>query len=106
MAKLTLIERLRHLADESEPDAATTLREAADALEGCVDQMQQCERMFSDDEDFMAALNAARSSESDEHDDDDDSYPPKCSSPGGHSWVVNDETDRCYCEFCGADGDA
>lgn len=23
-----------------------------------------------------------------------------------HDWVVSDETDRCYCCICGADGDA
>lgn len=38
--------------------------------------------------------------------DDDDSYPGPCTNAGGHSWVVSDETDRCYCEYCCADGDA
>jgi hypothetical protein len=37
---------------------------------------------------------------------DDDSYPPRCTNPGGHVWVVSDEDDRSYCEQCGADGDA
>lgn len=23
-----------------------------------------------------------------------------------HDWVVSEETDRCYCRYCGADGDA
>lgn len=47
--------------------------------------------------------------------DDDDS--DACSDPGGHSWVYtgtayggDDESyfgeGRCYCEFCGAGGDA
>jgi hypothetical protein len=44
--------------------------------------------------------------------DDDEGYPPPC--PGrekeGHSWVIADEDNggdgRCYCEYCGADGDA
>jgi hypothetical protein len=42
----------------------------------------------------------------DDLDGDDDSYPPRCSNPGGHDWVISEETDRCYCLFCGADGDA
>lgn len=33
---------------------------AIDALEDCVGQMEQCERMFRDDEEFMSALNKAR----------------------------------------------
>jgi hypothetical protein len=37
---------------------------------------------------------------------DDGSYPPSCSNPDGHSWVVSEETGRCYCEYCLADGDA
>lgn len=28
-----------------------------------------------------------------------------CSNPSGHEWAFSD-TDRCYCLFCGADGDA
>jgi hypothetical protein len=23
-----------------------------------------------------------------------------------HDWVISEETDRCYCSYCGADGDA
>lgn len=23
-----------------------------------------------------------------------------------HDWVISEETDRCYCTLCGADGDA
>lgn len=23
-----------------------------------------------------------------------------------HKWVINGESDRCYCCYCGADGDA
>jgi hypothetical protein len=39
--------------------------------------------------------------------DDDD----ECTDPRGHSWVVQDTDEiegegRCYCEHCGADGDA
>lgn len=34
---------------------------------------------------------------------------PRCTNPGGHSFVIED-TDhgegRSYCEWCGADGDA
>jgi len=37
--------------------------------------------------------------------DDRDGYPPACSDPGGHSWVTIDDTDRCYCKHCRADGD-
>lgn len=48
---------------------------------------------------------------------DDDEPDDRCSNPGGHSWVYSgtqyggdDESyhgeGRCYCEFCGADGDA
>ena len=37
--------------------------------------------------------------------DDRDGYPPACSDPGGHSWVTIDDTGRCYCEHCRADGD-
>jgi len=36
----------------------------------------------------------------------DDGYPPPCCNPGGHSWVISEEDDRCYCEYCLADGDA
>jgi hypothetical protein len=39
--------------------------------------------------------------------DDDDGYPGPCIAPGdAHSWVVSDEDGHCYCETCGADGDA
>lgn len=42
--------------------------------------------------------------------DEDDGYPPPCIDRNGHSWVVADEDNggdgRCYCEYCGADGDA
>ncbi len=41
-----------------------------------------------------------------EDDDEEEGYPPKCSAPDGHSWVFSDYDDRCYCEYCGADGDA
>lgn len=42
-----------------------------------------------------------------EMDVDDDGYPGRCPSTGGpHHWVVSDEDDHCYCELCGADGDA
>lgn len=39
-----------------------------------------------------------------------DEYPPPCTNPAGHSWVIED-TDghgegRAYCEWCLADGDA
>lgn len=44
-------------------------------------------------------------------------YPPPCTNPGGHEWVYtgtqyggDDESyfgeGRCYCQWCGADGDA
>ena len=39
-------------------------------------------------------------------DDDDDGYPGPCTSPEGHSWQIDETSDRCYCEYCGADGDA
>lgn len=39
-------------------------------------------------------------------DDDDDDYPPGCCDPRGHVWAISEETDRSYCENCGADGDA
>jgi hypothetical protein len=42
--------------------------------------------------------------------DDDGSYPPPCPGRKDHSWVVADKDNggdgRCYCEYCGADGDA
>jgi hypothetical protein len=49
--------------------------------------------------------------------DDDDEPGGKCTMPGGHSWVYSgtayggDDASyhgegRCYCEHCGADGDA
>lgn len=41
---------------------------------------------------------------------DDDGYPPPCPGRKDHSWVIADEDNggdgRCYCEYCGADGDA
>lgn len=40
-------------------------------------------------------------------DDYDDSYPPPCTSRGGHVWVCSDENEEIsYCENCGADGNA
>lgn len=47
----------------------------------------------------------------------DDEPDDRCTNPGGHSWVYtgtayggDDESyhgeGRCYCEHCGADGDA
>lgn len=47
----------------------------------------------------------------------DEDADDACCNPGGHSWVYtgtayggDDESyfgeGRCYCEFCGADGDA
>jgi hypothetical protein len=47
----------------------------------------------------------------------DDDPNDRCTNPGGHSWVCtgtqyggDDESyhgeGRCYCEWCGADGDA
>lgn len=49
--------------------------------------------------------------------DFDDDPNDRCTHPDGHSWVYtgtqyggDDESyfgeGRCYCEFCGADGDA
>ncbi len=38
--------------------------------------------------------------------EDDGIYPPPCTDPNGHSWVISDETDRCHCENCGVDADA
>lgn len=39
--------------------------------------------------------------------DDDDGYPERCSNPNGHEWSnPESEADRCYCIWCGADGDA
>lgn len=38
--------------------------------------------------------------------EDDDDYPPPCTNRDGHDWVTSEETDRCYCAYCGADGDA
>lgn len=40
------------------------------------------------------------------HGDDGNVYPPPCTNREGHSWVISEETDRCYCEYCHADGDA
>lgn len=37
----------------------------------------------------------------------DESYPPECTSRGGHVWVCDDtDEERTYCENCGADGNA
>ncbi len=41
-----------------------------------------------------------------EREADDDSYPPPCSDPGGHAWPQVEESERCLCIHCGADGDA
>jgi hypothetical protein len=40
------------------------------------------------------------------HVDFDDEPADRCTEPTGHDWVINEESDRCYCCFCGADGDA
>jgi len=37
--------------------------------------------------------------------DDEDDFQAR-NHPDGHSWVESEETGRCYCEWCGADGDA
>ena len=42
--------------------------------------------------------------------DDDDDGEPRCTNKAGHSFVCSDDDSymgegRCYCEFCGADGD-
>jgi hypothetical protein len=37
----------------------------------------------------------------DEAEGDDESPCPN----GRHEWFTSEETDRCYCGFCGADGD-
>jgi hypothetical protein len=29
----------------------------------------------------------------------------RCSGPDGHEWATDEERDRVYCVFCGADGD-
>jgi len=36
----------------------------------------------------------------------DDEEDAGCSEASGHEWVINEESDRCYCTYCGADGDA
>ena len=37
---------------------------------------------------------------------DDEGYPPRCSDPTGHEWPRVEESERCPCVQCGADGDA
>jgi hypothetical protein len=37
---------------------------------------------------------------------DDEGYPPRCSDPNGHEWPRVEESERCLCVHCGADGDA
>jgi len=47
------------------------------------------------------------SDEKDADDDpEDDGYPPKCTDPEGHAWVSVEFGEQCYCEHCGADGNA
>jgi hypothetical protein len=43
-------------------------------------------------------------------DEPDDEWPPPCTDPRGHLWVIQDTDEivgegRCYCERCGVDGD-
>ena len=38
---------------------------------------------------------------------DDGGHPGPCSDPGGHEWPRDiEESERCLCVHCGADGDA
>lgn len=39
-------------------------------------------------------------------DDDDGGYPGPCTAPQGHEWPQVEESERCLCVHCGADGDA
>jgi hypothetical protein len=39
-------------------------------------------------------------------DQSEGNYPPACTNRSGHSWPNVDESERCLCEYCGADGDA
>ena len=45
-----------------------------------------------------------------EDEDDGDYYPPPCSNPGGHEFVIRDHPAYadgvCRCVHCNADGDA
>ena len=44
-----------------------------------------------------------------ERDEDDDLYISEQEAREaecGHEWVISEETDRCCCLNCGADGDA
>jgi hypothetical protein len=67
----------------------------------------------------MGELDADHDGLYDEHDDDMFGEEPSdaCTDPGGHKWAYtgtqyggDDESyhgeGRCYCEHCGADGDA
>lgn len=38
--------------------------------------------------------------------DSDDGYPGPCTDPHGHEWPQVEESERCLCIHCGADGDA
>jgi hypothetical protein len=38
--------------------------------------------------------------------EDDDIYPGLCTNPEGHEWPRVEESERCLCVYCGADGDA
>ena len=56
--------------------------------------------------DTWAAKKAEAAAVATAAEDDDGGYPPPCTDPGGHVWVISEETDRSYCENCFADGDA
>jgi len=85
--------------------------------------IQRIKDALGTDEDGDALIEVARNAHraerdlaQQESDAADDSEPP-CTGPRGHSWVYtgtqyggDDESyhgeGRCYCEHCGADGDA
>lgn len=55
-----VIEELESALHYFEAHGETQADAKLNALRDCVDQMEQCESMFRNDREFMAALNAAR----------------------------------------------
>ena len=56
---------------------------------------------------FVVIKPAPAAAPLDDGDDEDDGYPPRCTNPGGHEYPRDiEESERCLCVHCGADGDA
>jgi hypothetical protein len=113
-------EYLDELAEESKGDADEGELRAleADAAWAAVRHIENLQLVPADDMPLLpastilagarlaAALEDAPKNDPAPDADDDDGYPPRCSDPAGHRCVTSEETGRCYCENCLADGDA